>query len=160
MITLTGRNKNADQRQRKCRSGASDAEERYERHRHYAATFLLENQAALASRLERVLFEQGFWCYISAPTKHRRMISTRSARRKAQRSRLSGDVLGAEQRKNASPMKRTQGCSTCHRRRKMPPRGKSFNVLSNLAGFHKFAKLEDKKTGQLNADASGVPSGK
>jgi hypothetical protein len=36
------------------------AQERYERHGHYAATFLFENQPALASRLERALFEQGF----------------------------------------------------------------------------------------------------
>jgi bifunctional enzyme CysN/CysC/sulfate adenylyltransferase subunit 1 len=36
------------------------AEERYRRHAHYPATFLLENQPALASRLERALFEQGF----------------------------------------------------------------------------------------------------
>jgi len=36
------------------------AQERYERHGHYPATFLLENQPALASRLERALFEQGF----------------------------------------------------------------------------------------------------
>ncbi|HWO27496.1 MAG TPA: sulfate adenylyltransferase subunit CysN [Candidatus Acidoferrum sp.] len=36
------------------------AEERYQRHAHYPATLLLENQPALASRLERALFEQGF----------------------------------------------------------------------------------------------------
>jgi predicted GTPase len=36
------------------------AQDRYERHGHYPATFLLENQPALASRLERALFEQGF----------------------------------------------------------------------------------------------------
>jgi sulfate adenylyltransferase large subunit len=36
------------------------AQERYERHGHYPATFLLENQPALASRLERGLFKQGF----------------------------------------------------------------------------------------------------
>jgi hypothetical protein len=36
------------------------AEERYQRHAHYPGTFLLENQPALASRLERALFEQGF----------------------------------------------------------------------------------------------------
>jgi sulfate adenylyltransferase large subunit len=36
------------------------AEERYQRHEHNPATFLLENQPALASRLERALFEQGF----------------------------------------------------------------------------------------------------
>jgi sulfate adenylyltransferase subunit 1 len=35
-------------------------QERYERHGHYPATFLLENRPALASRLERALFEQGF----------------------------------------------------------------------------------------------------
>ncbi len=35
-------------------------QERYERHGHYPATFLLENQPALASRLERALFDQGF----------------------------------------------------------------------------------------------------
>jgi sulfate adenylyltransferase subunit 1 len=36
------------------------AQERYERHGHYPATFLLENQPALALRLESALFEQGF----------------------------------------------------------------------------------------------------
>jgi sulfate adenylyltransferase large subunit len=36
------------------------AQERYERHGHYPATFLLEDYPALASRLERGLFEQGF----------------------------------------------------------------------------------------------------
>ena len=36
------------------------ARERYERHGHYPATFLLENQPVLATRLERALFEQGF----------------------------------------------------------------------------------------------------
>ncbi|HLZ91442.1 MAG TPA: sulfate adenylyltransferase subunit CysN [Candidatus Acidoferrum sp.] len=41
------------------REGVS-TQERYERHGHYPATFLLEDQPALASRLERALFEQGF----------------------------------------------------------------------------------------------------
>ena len=36
------------------------AQERYERHGHYPAIFLVENQPALASRLERTLFERGF----------------------------------------------------------------------------------------------------
>jgi sulfate adenylyltransferase subunit 1 len=36
------------------------AQEHYERHGHKPATLLLENQPALASRLERALFEQGF----------------------------------------------------------------------------------------------------
>jgi sulfate adenylyltransferase large subunit len=36
------------------------AQERYERHGHSPATFLLEDQPAVASRLERALFEQGF----------------------------------------------------------------------------------------------------
>jgi sulfate adenylyltransferase large subunit len=35
-------------------------EERYERHGHYPATFLLEDQPALARRLERALFEEHF----------------------------------------------------------------------------------------------------
>jgi hypothetical protein len=35
-------------------------QERYERHGHYPATFLLEDQPGLARRLERALFEQGF----------------------------------------------------------------------------------------------------
>jgi sulfate adenylyltransferase large subunit len=35
-------------------------QERYERHGHYPATFLMENRPALASRLECALFEQGF----------------------------------------------------------------------------------------------------
>jgi bifunctional enzyme CysN/CysC/sulfate adenylyltransferase subunit 1 len=35
-------------------------QERYERHGHYPATFLLEKRPALAMRLERALFEQGF----------------------------------------------------------------------------------------------------
>jgi hypothetical protein len=36
------------------------AQERFERHGHYPAVFLLENQPALALQLERALFEQGF----------------------------------------------------------------------------------------------------
>ena len=36
------------------------AQKRYERHGHYPATFLLENQPALASKLECALFDQGF----------------------------------------------------------------------------------------------------
>jgi sulfate adenylyltransferase large subunit len=35
-------------------------QERYDRHGHFPATFLLENEPALASRLERALFELGF----------------------------------------------------------------------------------------------------
>jgi hypothetical protein len=42
------------------RENPVSAEERYERHAHYPATFLVENQPALASRLERALFERGF----------------------------------------------------------------------------------------------------
>jgi len=36
------------------------AEERYQRHGHRPATFLLPNQPSLAARLERALFDQGF----------------------------------------------------------------------------------------------------
>ena len=36
------------------------AQERYERHGHFPATFLLQNQPAVASKLERALFDQGF----------------------------------------------------------------------------------------------------
>lgn len=36
------------------------AEERYQRHGHHPATFLLPNQPGLATRLERALFNQGF----------------------------------------------------------------------------------------------------
>jgi sulfate adenylyltransferase subunit 1 len=36
------------------------AQERYQRHGHFPGIFLLENRPALASRLERALFEQGF----------------------------------------------------------------------------------------------------
>ena len=36
------------------------AQERYDRHGHFPATFLLRNQPALASKLERALFDQGF----------------------------------------------------------------------------------------------------
>jgi hypothetical protein len=35
-------------------------QERYERHGHYPAVFLLENRPAIALRLERALFDQGF----------------------------------------------------------------------------------------------------
>lgn len=40
--------------------GGVSAQERYERHGHYPATFLLHHEPALAARLERALFEQGF----------------------------------------------------------------------------------------------------
>ena len=39
---------------------AVGAPERYQRHNHYPATFLLENQPELAARLERALFDRGF----------------------------------------------------------------------------------------------------
>jgi len=41
-------------------AGRVSAQERHKRHGYYPATVLLENRPAVASRLERTLFEQGF----------------------------------------------------------------------------------------------------
>jgi bifunctional enzyme CysN/CysC/sulfate adenylyltransferase subunit 1 len=74
------------------------AQERYERHGHYPATFLLENQPALASRLERALFEQGFVVLHldneAAPYKILEAI--RATQRMGAISIYSGDALDTE----------------------------------------------------------------
>ena len=75
------------------------AQERYERHGHYPATFLLENEPALASRLERALFEQSFEV-LHLSDDEASTYTLREAIRAAQRigavSIYSGDALDPE----------------------------------------------------------------
>jgi sulfate adenylyltransferase large subunit len=75
------------------------AEERSERHAHYPATFLMENQPALASRLERALFEQGFEVLHLDPddaSPYALLESIRLTQRMGAISIYSGDPLDAE----------------------------------------------------------------
>jgi sulfate adenylyltransferase large subunit len=74
------------------------AQERYQRHGHYPAVFLLENQPALASRLERTLFERGFEVlYLSDETLSSSLLAAlRTTKRFGGISIYSGDVLSAE----------------------------------------------------------------
>jgi sulfate adenylyltransferase large subunit len=75
------------------------AEARYERHGHYPATFLLENQTALASRLERALFERGFEVLhlIGTEASPRALVETiRAMQGLGAVSIYSGGVLDAE----------------------------------------------------------------
>jgi bifunctional enzyme CysN/CysC/sulfate adenylyltransferase subunit 1 len=74
-------------------------EERYERHGHNPATFLLENQIALASRLERALFEGGFEVlHLEGVEASPRALAVtiRAMRELGAISIYSGDVLDAE----------------------------------------------------------------
>src|ERR1700722_11345422 len=78
------------------------AQERYERHGHYPATFLLENRPALASRLERAFFEQGLEVLLVAGDKRSRdalLLAVQAAQRMGAISIYSGDALDAETRK-------------------------------------------------------------
>ncbi len=75
------------------------AQERYERHGHYPATFLLENRPALASRLERALFEQGFEVlHLNADEAFRNALldTVRAAQRIGAISIYSGNPLDIE----------------------------------------------------------------
>jgi hypothetical protein len=75
------------------------AQERYERHGHYPATFLLENQPALASRLEHALFEQGFEVLHlndGQSSRYALLDAVRAAQRIGAVSIYSGDPLDTE----------------------------------------------------------------
>jgi sulfate adenylyltransferase large subunit len=77
------------------------AQDRHERHGHYPATFLLENQPALASRLERALFEQGFEVlHLNAEeaSPYALLETIRALQRIGVISIYSGDALGIETR--------------------------------------------------------------
>jgi sulfate adenylyltransferase subunit 1 len=78
------------------------AQGRYERHGHYPAAFLLENQPAVASKLERALFEQGFEVLLlSGDAKSPKLIleAIRTAQRIGAISIYSGDVLDTQTKK-------------------------------------------------------------
>jgi sulfate adenylyltransferase large subunit len=75
------------------------AQERYERHGHYPATFLLENRPALASRLERAFFEQGLEVLLVEGDKASRdalLLAVHAAQRMGAISIYSGDALNTE----------------------------------------------------------------
>jgi sulfate adenylyltransferase large subunit len=75
------------------------AQERYERHGHYPATFLLENQPVLASRLERAFFDRGFEVlHVNVDEASPDMLihAVHAAQRIGAISIYSGDALDAE----------------------------------------------------------------
>jgi sulfate adenylyltransferase subunit 1 len=75
------------------------AQERYERHGHYPATFLLENQPVLASRLERAFFDRGFEVlHVNVDEASPDMLihAVHAAQRIGAISIYSGDTLDAE----------------------------------------------------------------
>jgi sulfate adenylyltransferase subunit 1 len=72
---------------------------RYERHGHYPAVFLLENRPAVASKLERTLFEKGFEVLLvggEAESPELVLETIRTAQRIGAISIYSGDVLDSE----------------------------------------------------------------
>jgi sulfate adenylyltransferase large subunit len=73
--------------------------ERYQRHGHHPATFLLENRPAVASKLERALFEQGFEVLIiggDAQSPDAILETMRAMQRIGAISIYSGEALDAE----------------------------------------------------------------
>jgi hypothetical protein len=98
------------------------AQERYERHGHYPATFLLENRPALASRLERALFEQGFEVlHLNDDETSPYALWTRFAQRTGLEPFLfTLEISSNPRRNNSSPRKQKSGCSTSLRKMKTP----------------------------------------
>jgi sulfate adenylyltransferase large subunit len=81
------------------------AEERHQRHAHYPATFLVEDQPALASRLERALFEQGFEVLHldgDEASLHALLETIRTTQRMGAISIYSGDPLDAKLKERLS----------------------------------------------------------
>jgi sulfate adenylyltransferase large subunit len=77
------------------------AAERYKRHGHYPAIFLLENRPAVASKLERTLFEQGFEVHLlggDGQPPDSILETIRAMQRIGVISIYSGEVLDAESR--------------------------------------------------------------
>jgi bifunctional enzyme CysN/CysC/sulfate adenylyltransferase subunit 1 len=73
------------------------AEERCQRHAHHAATFLLENQPTLASRVERALFEQRFLVlHLDEASSHSILEAIRTTQSLGAISIYSGDAFDAE----------------------------------------------------------------
>ena len=73
------------------------AEERGQRHGHYAATFLLENQPALAWRVERALFEQRFLVlHLDEASTHLILEAIRTTQSLGAIAIYSGDAFDAE----------------------------------------------------------------
>ncbi|HET6929345.1 MAG TPA: sulfate adenylyltransferase subunit CysN [Candidatus Acidoferrum sp.] len=75
------------------------AEERYRRHGHHPAIFLLENRPAVASKLERALFERGFEVLLlggNAESSNPILDAIRTTQRMGAVAIYFGDALNAE----------------------------------------------------------------
>jgi sulfate adenylyltransferase subunit 1 len=82
------------------------AHERYERHGHYSATILLPDQPAIATRLERALFDRGFEVLIHQTSSDALLDEVRTAHRIGAVFIYSGPVLDSETRQRlASEMR-------------------------------------------------------
>jgi sulfate adenylyltransferase large subunit len=123
------------------------AVERYQRHGHNPATFLLENQPALASRLERALFEQGFEVLHldgDEASLYALLETIRATQRIGAISIYSGDPLdaGAKERLVAGVKHRLFDLS---RKNENADDEEVFRRALALAGALRFAKPQNKQ---------------
>jgi bifunctional enzyme CysN/CysC/sulfate adenylyltransferase subunit 1 len=125
------------------------AQERYERHGHYPATFLLENQPALASRLERALFEQGFEVLHlndDEASRYALLDAVRAAQRIGAVSIYSGDALDTETKQRlASEVK--PRLLDFSRKNENANDEELFRRALALADSLRFAKPQNKREG-------------
>jgi sulfate adenylyltransferase large subunit len=125
------------------------AQERYERHGHYPATFLLENQPALGSRLERALFEQGFEVVHleDEASCHTLVDAIRAAQTIGAISIYSGDMLDTETKRRLASEVRPPLFDFPQKSKNVSEEGSIQRALA-LAESLRFAKPQDREEGK------------
>jgi len=132
------------------------AQERYERHGHYPATFLLENQPALASKLERALFDQGFEVlHFDDEAPGGTLLDTvRAAQRIGAVSIYSGVALDTETKQRLA-LEAKPRLFDLSRKNENPNDEEVFRRALALADSLRFAKPQKESgRGQLNGSGS------
>jgi sulfate adenylyltransferase subunit 1 len=120
-------------------------QERYERHGHFPATFLFENQPALASRVERALFDRGFEVlHLNRDEVSPNAIleAIRATQRIGAISIYSGDALDAETKQRLASEVRSRLLDLSRRNEKVNDE-EVFRRSLALADSLQFAKRED-----------------
>jgi sulfate adenylyltransferase subunit 1 len=119
------------------------SEERCQRYGHHAATFLLENQPILASRVERALFEQRFLVlHLDEASSHSILEAIRTTQSLGAIAIYSGDAFDAETKHRLQVNTRLFDLSP---KNEHPTDEKVLRRALELADSLRFAKLEDKE---------------
>jgi len=122
-------------------------EERYERRGHYPATFLLENQPALASRLERALFDQGVLAlhiHGDEASPNTILEAIRTTQSLGAVSIYSGDALDTETKHRLADQVKPR-LFDLSKKNENPTDEQVFQRALELADFLRFAKSQDEE---------------